>query len=425
MRTMLPIIPALICGLMALGCGDPTTVSIARVVVTAPASTVQFGKLVQLTARPLDSSGQAVDGKPAHWSSSNTAVASVSASGLVQAVALGSAVIRAEVSGVAGEMAITVVPVPAASVSILNAPTNGIAGKTLQLGAVTRDAEGNSLPGRTVEWSTSSPEIGTVNAAGLVTFLAPGMLEIVARVEGVQGTAMVSVSNPPPARVQFPLPYAEVDVGKSTSIRVVVTASDGDTLRRPDIEWSVLDGAVASVDATGAIRGTASGTARIVARSGAAADTALLVAVPSNGLIGTAFVSGSPRATARAGDLVTVDISLDLSRASPEGDLGASEFELAYDSTLFTYERVASPASGSVATNPAVRGRVRVAFASTAKQGAGDVVLARISFRTAAAAPEGARRTFGLTFTARPVSTGFTAYLLPVPAAATVIIRTQ
>ena len=56
----------------------------------------------QLSAVPRNSSGTAITGKTATWSSSNTAVATVNTTGLVTAVAPGSANITATVDGISG-----------------------------------------------------------------------------------------------------------------------------------------------------------------------------------------------------------------------------------------------------------------------------------------------------------------------------------
>src|SRR5207302_1337428 len=76
-----------------------TTVPVATVEVTPPSASVQAGQTVQLAATPKDANGAPLSGRTVTWSSSNTAVAAVSNSGLVSGVTAGSATITATSEG--------------------------------------------------------------------------------------------------------------------------------------------------------------------------------------------------------------------------------------------------------------------------------------------------------------------------------------
>lgn len=69
-----------------------------------------LGSELQLVATVLSSSGSVVSGHPVSWSSSNPDVASVSASGLVTALAAGSTNVRAESGGRSASVTLTVRP---------------------------------------------------------------------------------------------------------------------------------------------------------------------------------------------------------------------------------------------------------------------------------------------------------------------------
>ena len=73
------------------------------------------------------------------------------------------------------------------------------AGQTRQLNATTLDADGNSINVQ-VEWSTSDPEIVTVEGDGLLVGQGPGTAEVTASVGSVSATASVSVQLPLHAR---------------------------------------------------------------------------------------------------------------------------------------------------------------------------------------------------------------------------------
>src|SRR5207245_6875387 len=85
-----------------------TPVPVASVEVTPATASVQAGQTVQLTATPRDAGGTPLSGRTVTWSSSNTAVATVSNGGLVSGVTPGSVTIRATSEGKSGTAAITV-----------------------------------------------------------------------------------------------------------------------------------------------------------------------------------------------------------------------------------------------------------------------------------------------------------------------------
>lgn len=74
-------------------------------------------------------------------------------------------------------------------------PQNGsvYVGGSIQLTATMRDANGNTLTGRSVSWTTSSSAIATVSGTGLVHGAAVGSATITATSEGQSGNATVQV----------------------------------------------------------------------------------------------------------------------------------------------------------------------------------------------------------------------------------------
>jgi hypothetical protein len=132
------------------------------------------------------------------WSSNNTTVATVNGSGLVTAGAAGGATITATSEGQSGTAAITVTAAPVATVTVSPAAAAVQPGQTVQLTATTKDANGNTLTGRTVTWASNSNAAATVSSSGLVTGVATGTALITATSEGKSGGAAIAVGTPPP-----------------------------------------------------------------------------------------------------------------------------------------------------------------------------------------------------------------------------------
>ena len=89
------------------------SVPVASVTVSPATVSLQPGQTQQLTATPKDASGNALSGRMVTWASGNTAVATVSGSGLVSGVAAGSTTITATSEGKSGGASVTVTPVGA------------------------------------------------------------------------------------------------------------------------------------------------------------------------------------------------------------------------------------------------------------------------------------------------------------------------
>src|SRR2546422_254097 len=156
--------------------------------VASPTPTVGVGGTVQLTATTKDANGNVLAGRVVTWASSNTAVATVSPTGLVTGVAEGQSTITATSEGQSGTAALTVIP-PVASVTAAPAPATVVVGQTLQVTATTKDANRNVLTGRVVTWETSNTGVATVSPTGLVAGGTPGQATITARSRSEEHTS--------------------------------------------------------------------------------------------------------------------------------------------------------------------------------------------------------------------------------------------
>ncbi|PYP65695.1 MAG: Ig domain-containing protein, partial [Gemmatimonadetes bacterium] len=135
---------------------------VASVTVTPASATIGTNGTVQLTATLKDANGTTLTGRTVTWTSSNTGAATVSGSGLVTGVAVGSATITATSEGKSGTSAISVTNVPVATVTVSPASASVAVAQTVQLTAVLKDANGNTLTGRTVTWTSSNTAVATV-----------------------------------------------------------------------------------------------------------------------------------------------------------------------------------------------------------------------------------------------------------------------
>ncbi|HKV71484.1 MAG TPA: Ig-like domain-containing protein [Gemmatimonadales bacterium] len=181
----------------ASGFADTSTVTVVKVpvalvIVTPALDTVSVGSSYQLTATTKDAGGNVLTGRVVTWGSSNAAVATVSGTGKVTAVAAGTATITATSETIPGTATAVVVVVLAKTVSIAPAGATVFKGSTVGLTATARDQGGNIL-NHAVTWSSLSPGIATVNGSGTVTGVALGTATIKAVVDTVTATTSVTV----------------------------------------------------------------------------------------------------------------------------------------------------------------------------------------------------------------------------------------
>lgn len=167
---------------------------VASLTVTPSAATLPVGQTTQFSYTAFNAAGGALVGRSVTWTSSSPAVATVSASGLVTAVAMGTATVTVTSEGKSALAAVTVVPPkPVASVWVDRPYNVLLLNNTIQLGAILQDAD-FTVVNRPVTWSSSDPAVATVSGTGLVRGVAVGgPVTITATSEGISGTASVTV----------------------------------------------------------------------------------------------------------------------------------------------------------------------------------------------------------------------------------------
>ena len=177
------------------GGGEPTppVPTVASVSVSPSDQTLAPQQQGQLSATVKDAQGNALNGHTVDWSSSQPGTASVSNTGLVTAVAPGSATITATSEGKSGTAQVTVTA-PVATVVVSASSTTLVPQQALQLDVVLKDQGGATLTGRTVTWSSSAAPTVTVSGSGLVTAVAVGTATITATSEGKTGTINLTVA---------------------------------------------------------------------------------------------------------------------------------------------------------------------------------------------------------------------------------------
>jgi uncharacterized protein YjdB len=171
---------------------------LATVDVTPGSATLTFlDEARQLTATAQDANGNAMTGKAFTWESSHDGVATVGTSGLVSAVANGTATITATTDGVEGTADVTVAQEAASIVvSPSGASISGV-GTTQQFVLEARDAGGHLIPDPSATWTSLNANVATINPfTGEATAVASGQVTIAAEADGAVEYALLTVAVP-------------------------------------------------------------------------------------------------------------------------------------------------------------------------------------------------------------------------------------
>ena len=199
---------------------------VATVLVTPPSDTAQIGDTLRWTAQAVDASGQAVTsgvtytwGNPGNDLFGYAAKSGNTAKGVARGLGRDTAVVTVTVSGGTfkgyGHLLIVAAgttpppsttpppgdstptaPVSVAAVSVTLNPASLTVGQTSQATAIARDAAGQPIAGRAVTWSSNKTSVATVSSSGAVNGLAAGSATISAAIDGITGSADITVTAP-------------------------------------------------------------------------------------------------------------------------------------------------------------------------------------------------------------------------------------
>jgi uncharacterized protein YjdB len=253
----------------AAAVGDPrasasVTVNVTegRAVVITPGSMVLWvGDSDSLRAQPEVDGTQSRD---VSWSSANPSVASISASGVVTAVGVGTTKVRATAiadARVQGEAEVRILPARTVAVSPATSTLN--IGTSRTLAATVSIEDGLSTA---VTWRSSNPSIVSVSGAGVATGVSLGTVSVTATsVADTSRHAAATITVTPVIRGVSLSPSAiAINTGESETAIASVDA-EGSLART--VSWRSSNATIASVSSTGAITGVAAGQATITALS--------------------------------------------------------------------------------------------------------------------------------------------------------------
>ncbi len=255
-------------GLLAVACSKSDDRSVTEVSLDKTEVSVVRGSEIQLTAKVLPENALE---KTITWSSDKKSVAVVDQTGLVKALAVGSANITAEAGGKKAVCSLTVTAVPVESIVIsFSDDETGEAVKAFEL-IRTKEAKlkatvtpEEALEEYSLVWSSSDDKIATVSQEGVVTAVAKeGVADIMVTVGEKTEKCPVTVKPRPVDFILCEETSKSLKVGETWQVPAAVSPADNDDT----IIWASSDESVAVVGETGLVEAKANGNAKITAKS--------------------------------------------------------------------------------------------------------------------------------------------------------------
>lgn len=251
------------------GCLDLKPPEACSVTVAPISLTLPVNGSAPIVGTAFNCDGNTIRNKRINYSSSNTAVATVTDAGQVLAIAVGSASISAVADGKSASVQVTVTPEQATTVTVTPNTLTLRTGNTRQLTATARNNQNVIITGRTFRWSSSNTSIASVDQTGFVIALTPGNVVITAETDQTVGQAAIQVTPVPIGSCSLTPTSAKVTTGQNASFTITLrdTATVPNvipTQGRP-IVWTSDNEVVATVSTTGLVTTRRAGTAQIKA----------------------------------------------------------------------------------------------------------------------------------------------------------------
>ncbi|MDB4912891.1 MAG: Ig domain protein group 2 domain protein, partial [Gemmatimonadetes bacterium] len=262
------------------GSASVSVPAVASVSLNASALTLLPKQTVRLAVTLLDAAAAPATNRIASWSSSAPNVASISDSGVVTALQIGTSSVTVTTEGKSATAIVNVVAPPVTNISLslsdaslvpvaISSPAR--AGTAIRIFALLSDSAGGRLPGRRdITWSSSDSVVGAIVAADsqsavLTIGYGPLPVTITASLDGRAASAVLGVPYTP-GSITLSLAGAPAKIITGDTARLALSILTPPRISSA-VVWTSSNRNAAMVDSTGKITAIGLGATSISARS--------------------------------------------------------------------------------------------------------------------------------------------------------------
>jgi len=258
--------------------GTPTLTSITVTGKNAVTS-VSAGATLQLVAQGKYSDGTTKDiTSNVTWTTSDSTLATASATGLLTGKKTGSVIATAAQGSVNGKMTVTISGAILSSISI-SGGSSLAAGSSEQLTAqgTYSDSSTQAITSQ-VTWQSSDSTIATVSSSGMLTALKAGTVTVTAAMNSVTGTSSVTVTTAVLQSINVGTPSPSLAAGGTEQLTATGVYSDNSTQSvTTQVTWYSSDATVAVVNGQGLLTAIKAGSVTVSAYLGGVLGTGNVV----------------------------------------------------------------------------------------------------------------------------------------------------
>lgn len=253
--------------------------STAKTAELTPATTdISVGQKVRFTAVVKDAAGNKTSVRATAWFAAPFDLAAVDESGTVSFFNPGEVLVGAVVGGKAVFTEVMVKVGPVTHIDIEPVKTPLVIGAHTRLSATARGSEGNPRSDAVLSWTSSKPDVATVDGAGVVTAISPGQAMISASSGSGKGTADLTVVRSTLTGLSIEPRSKTTRTGDVVRFNVHATSGQADNSA---VRWTV-GGPAATIDSDGGFVAEMPGSYVITAASGPQEAIASVVVTPRN-----------------------------------------------------------------------------------------------------------------------------------------------
>ncbi|MBL8172126.1 MAG: Ig-like domain-containing protein [Acidobacteria bacterium] len=241
----------------------------------------EVGQQLKFSVAATDADGNPTEAKAAFWVALPGDSAAADDSGNVNFFAPGEVKVIAIINGRPAIARVSVKPARVTKIELdkLSAPL--IVGGSYKLNAKVIGANGDPRSDVALAWASENPAVAVVDAAGIVTGIAPGKAKLSAKADGATGELLVEVVKSTVRNLALEPRTATARTGDVVRFSATAKDANGGAIKNAVVRWSV-SGDGATIDADGGFVAARPGTYAISAAVGDQTTTASIVVAPRN-----------------------------------------------------------------------------------------------------------------------------------------------